>query len=518
MTPPEAPADAPLLSGDAMRREEGEHVRALREQRDETESEQGFIGLAFSGGGIRSATFNLGILQALAKQNLLPQFDYLSTVSGGGYIGSWFSALIHRLGNIDRVRKALMTRQEKGEEAPPLRFLRRYSNYLTPKTGLSGDTLAAVATYLRNFGLNLIPLVALGAAFIFAMYLLAQGTAGVDSQFSGSGTLWLALALIMLAVWGAAAGLSTASGANPGSWAARPAWAWAILIPTGVAGILISLAMMHGETKDLSQDSMARLRRRRLWLGVGQRVRHLALARQPAGVDVPGLFQQADAVCHDAAGRCGRRFPARRRRRYGAQPARRRYRRHAAGVVDDGARLAAGNDRLLGAGSAAHRLAQPPPVARGARVVEPHRRSAADRRAGLAAGLCAHRTWRRSSPSGRQGWTIEAGGVWAALTAIGVWLAKSPMTGGIRDGSRNRVWLEVGARATPYLFLAGFAAGLSATVYALFVDNSCPACVFVAALEEKDLRLRLPGVPRNQIRRARLLRHCAGCVRQHGPL
>ena len=42
------------------------------------------VGLAFSGGGIRSATFNLGVLQALARLDLLHRVDYLSTVSGGG--------------------------------------------------------------------------------------------------------------------------------------------------------------------------------------------------------------------------------------------------------------------------------------------------------------------------------------------------------------------------------------------------------------------------------------------------
>src|SRR5206468_1954743 len=45
--------------------------------------------LAISGGGIRSATFALGVLVALARRNLLFQFDYLSTVSGGGYIGAF---------------------------------------------------------------------------------------------------------------------------------------------------------------------------------------------------------------------------------------------------------------------------------------------------------------------------------------------------------------------------------------------------------------------------------------------
>lgn len=52
--------------------------------------------LCFSGGGIRSATFGLGIVQALAKEGWLEKFDYLSTVSGGGYLGSWLSAWIWR--------------------------------------------------------------------------------------------------------------------------------------------------------------------------------------------------------------------------------------------------------------------------------------------------------------------------------------------------------------------------------------------------------------------------------------
>ena len=48
--------------------------------------------LCLSGGGIRSASFALGVLQALASYGLLRHFHYLSTVSGGGYVGSWLSA------------------------------------------------------------------------------------------------------------------------------------------------------------------------------------------------------------------------------------------------------------------------------------------------------------------------------------------------------------------------------------------------------------------------------------------
>ena len=56
------------------------------------------FGICFSGGGIRSATFNLGVLQGLAGKGLLRFADYLSTVSGGGYIGSWFHGLCYRKG------------------------------------------------------------------------------------------------------------------------------------------------------------------------------------------------------------------------------------------------------------------------------------------------------------------------------------------------------------------------------------------------------------------------------------
>ena len=50
------------------------------------------IGLALSGGGIRSSAFCLGVLQALDAKQVLDKVDYLSTVSGGGYIGTSLSA------------------------------------------------------------------------------------------------------------------------------------------------------------------------------------------------------------------------------------------------------------------------------------------------------------------------------------------------------------------------------------------------------------------------------------------
>src|SRR5437763_4574010 len=63
-------------------------------------TEHDLTGLALSGGGIRSAAFSLGILQAMSAGGLLPRVDYLSTVSGGGLIGASLSALLCK-GHVD---------------------------------------------------------------------------------------------------------------------------------------------------------------------------------------------------------------------------------------------------------------------------------------------------------------------------------------------------------------------------------------------------------------------------------
>lgn len=187
-------------------------------------------GLAVSGGGIRSATFNLGVIQALARMGLLSRLDYVSVASGGGFIGSWLTSWIRRHG-VRQVEAALANaacadeppeEESDGEaedgssdrdgggpggdpaaadaasaaaeeqavgaaagavaeetgsepatagrgafdargsadpgqevEAAPIRWLRQFSNYLTPKVGLfSGDFWAIFETYLRNLLLN----------------------------------------------------------------------------------------------------------------------------------------------------------------------------------------------------------------------------------------------------------------------------------------------------------------------------------------------------------------------------
>ena len=112
--------------------------------------------LCLSGGGVRSATFNLGILQGLARHGLLDRFDYLSTVSGGGFIGGWLSAWIRRAG-----MKKVVDDLSKPPVSPlvpdpsPVEHLRIYSNYLSPQPGLlSADTWTLVASVVRNLLLN----------------------------------------------------------------------------------------------------------------------------------------------------------------------------------------------------------------------------------------------------------------------------------------------------------------------------------------------------------------------------
>src|SRR4029453_17433427 len=92
--------------------------------------------LCFSGGGIRSATFGLGVLQALARSGLLPRFDYLSPVSGGGSLGSWLSGWTYREKSTENVFAELAGscgKSIESPEPPQVSHLRRFSNYLSPR-------------------------------------------------------------------------------------------------------------------------------------------------------------------------------------------------------------------------------------------------------------------------------------------------------------------------------------------------------------------------------------------------
>jgi hypothetical protein len=111
------------------------------------------LGLAVSGGGIRSATFALGVLVALARRNLLHQFDYLSTVSGGGYLGSFLTTYLSSgqatpagAPAIGLRRDDLPFRRDDGE-AEALRHIRHFSKYLATGSLWERATMTTAQVY-----------------------------------------------------------------------------------------------------------------------------------------------------------------------------------------------------------------------------------------------------------------------------------------------------------------------------------------------------------------------------------
>ncbi len=210
--------------------------------------------LTFSGGGIRSASFCLGVLQGLARftlvggdgqtdpatpglSRLLKNTQYLSTVSGGGYLGCWFSSWIARLAAptgtdderstderfeqaYDTALRGLAGRLPETSADPSpqvIRHLREYTAYLAPQLGLSLDVWALLTIALRNLLINwlmLVPLllfmITLPFLLIFAlpefhdciMWLHTAGGGAVSGLLAHSA---LYLALFALALVGAVA-------------------------------------------------------------------------------------------------------------------------------------------------------------------------------------------------------------------------------------------------------------------------------------------------------------------------
>lgn len=186
------------------------------------------VGLALSGGGVRSATFALGLMRGmaqsgnasatkevppetrtLASDGLLGRLDYLSTVSGGGYTGGMFGRLVATLG-IQQAQSLMAD-----ASSPVLEWLRRNGRYLSP--GGSRDMGIAVVTYLRA-------VLAIHAEFMVACMLLGliviaphlwQHSAQLLSPTGWERwvTPWWALSLVFWAV--------TAPGLIAGYWAAR---------------------------------------------------------------------------------------------------------------------------------------------------------------------------------------------------------------------------------------------------------------------------------------------------------
>lgn len=163
--------------------EPSENRTAIHELADEpwvTYTSSDRAGLALSGGGIRSASFTLGLLQALAERGVLPLFDYLSTVSGGGYTGGFWTSWLRANGS-----KQLFPTAGSGaasHEHPAIRHLREFSRFLAPRTGLG---------YIDLWEALLALLAGMVPTLVFATLLFATGV--VVWRLIVDYVMWMAL-------------------------------------------------------------------------------------------------------------------------------------------------------------------------------------------------------------------------------------------------------------------------------------------------------------------------------------
>lgn len=193
--------------------------------------------ICLSGGGIRSASFALGVLQGLARLRLLEGFDYLSTVSGGGYIGSWLSAWSARASDGEATVVAALANGQ-GQEPPEVEHLREYSNYLTPALGLlSADTWTLVATYVRNLlltWLTIVPLLAL--PLVIPRLAISVVTSDVTAT-GASVALRVGAVLLMIAIAYVDIDLPSAGNGRH----SQASFLWRFLLPLAAGAILLCL-------------------------------------------------------------------------------------------------------------------------------------------------------------------------------------------------------------------------------------------------------------------------------------
>jgi hypothetical protein len=258
--------------------EEASRLAGLYAQIHDDKGTPPLSALCLSGGGIRSASFSLGVIQGLAKRGLLSKFDYLSTVSGGGYIGGWLTAWIHRHPcGVEGVSKELADGAAThgatcAVEPEPVAHLREFVNYLAPRLGLlSLDMWTLAATYLRNLLLNwlvLLPLLAglllLPRLYVAALYLhlddpKEHGTVSAIGMVNGLlwviGTVVAVLCLPSLDIFGSERQAAAARRRRPG----LAGIAWMILIPITVAGAVSSLRWRWDPTLGPVTDLLLRV-------------------------------------------------------------------------------------------------------------------------------------------------------------------------------------------------------------------------------------------------------------------
>ncbi len=393
--------------------------------------------LCFSGGGIRSATFNLGVLQGLAEQGLLASFDYLSTVSGGGYIGAWLAAWSSRAGGLAQVLPWLRPgAPPPGDGTDPIGHLRAYNHYLAPRGGAASvDAWTLAATVLRNIFLNWLVVLPLLLAVLMLPRLLAALLSGPAPAWVLAALPWLAAALFALGLGSVLRDLPSVGGANP----ARAAVAAGALAPLALAAVLwcaYDHAAPPAPWPLLRTLALALAPALAAWLGSILAARHWRPLASPGSrrfacgqnrrewqrTGAPGtrlgFWGGRNSAGRPAPGKRIRRGPCEAQRRLGAAgpPSRREHKRDA---------------RRSRAGARAHHEAQRRFGAAGPPSRREHKRDARRSRAGArahheaqrrlgAAGPPSRREHKRDARRSRAGARAHHGSLGLALAGLGL--------------------------------------------------------------------------------------------------
>ncbi len=174
--------------------EEKEQLRSRRKKlkmEHGTPDQENWFGIAMSGGGIRSATINLGFLKTLNKFGILQKADYLSTVSGGGYTHAYVQGTAKKVGSFDK----LFTDEH-------IASMREHGEYMIPRKGLgkTSNTLLLTMAFLISWIMSLIsPLIVAG--IVYYLYLIVIGLLGTMpfewvNFFAGSHVMWWVMAIL----------------------------------------------------------------------------------------------------------------------------------------------------------------------------------------------------------------------------------------------------------------------------------------------------------------------------------
>jgi choline dehydrogenase-like flavoprotein len=183
-----SPVAADANAAEPPRPEDGGNIGAHKSRENEEQLPEDTVGLALTGGGIRSATFGLGVLQALSERGRLRDIDFLSSVSGGGFTGSFLGRLFTRPSvaqakdPVGRVEEIL-----KDTGSAPLWWLRTQANYIFA-TGAE-DARLNLAVLWRN----IVSLYLVLGALLFAVFGLLAWlplTTGPAISRWGSLRLW----------------------------------------------------------------------------------------------------------------------------------------------------------------------------------------------------------------------------------------------------------------------------------------------------------------------------------------